>query len=124
MKFDYKSYSNHLESENESLNATIDEIQQAKDKLQNDYQEARDKIDELQHENEILQTKIDILAGKKIIEYQKDEHARLVQIRTDRKRIQEAIELIRKAMVESDITGNGTLNLNKLLEILGDKENE
>ena len=34
-----------------------------------------------------------------------------------------AKELIRKALVETDITGNGTLNLNKLLEILeGDKE--
>ena len=27
MKFDYKSYSNHLESENERLNAIIDEIE-------------------------------------------------------------------------------------------------
>ena len=28
MKFDYKSYSNHLESENERLNAIIDEIEE------------------------------------------------------------------------------------------------
>lgn len=27
MKFDYKSYSNHLESENERLNAIIDELE-------------------------------------------------------------------------------------------------
>lgn len=28
MKFDYKSYSNHLESENERLNAIIDELEE------------------------------------------------------------------------------------------------
>lgn len=32
MKFDYKSYSNHLESENERLNATIDELEERIDK--------------------------------------------------------------------------------------------
>lgn len=41
------------------------------------------------------------------------------QLKEDKKK---AIELIRKAIVETDITGNGTLNLNELLEILGDKE--
>lgn len=33
-------------------------------------------------------------------------------------KIDKAIELIKKAMIENDITGNGTLNLNELLDIL------
>lgn len=37
------------------------------------------------------------------------------RLKEDKKK---AIELIRKAMLESDITGNGILNLNKLLNIL------
>lgn len=60
---------------------------------------------------------------KEEIEELKQENEKLTQLwlesQTKRKN---AIELIRKTMVESDITGNGTLNLNKLLEILGDKE--
>lgn len=32
MKFDYKSYSNHLESENERLNAIIDDLEERIDK--------------------------------------------------------------------------------------------
>ncbi len=35
-----------------------------------------------------------------------------------------AINLIKKAIAIKDITGNATLNLNELLETLGDKENE
>ena len=33
-------------------------------------------------------------------------------------RVNKAIELIKKALIESDITGNGTLNLSNLLNIL------
>ena len=41
-----------------------------------------------------------------------------VEIADLKKKINKAIELIKKALIESDITGNGTLNLSNLLNIL------
>ena len=54
------------------------------------------------------------------MQYQKDKHARLVQIRTDRKRIQEAIEYI-KEMQNSDLIFTHICE-KELLEILGEKD--
>ena len=39
-----------------------------------------------------------------------------------KQKINKAIELIKKAILERDITGNGTLNLNELLETLEAKD--
>lgn len=56
----------------------------------------------------------------------KDKNKYIEQLQQENKQLKEnkkkTIELIRKAMVESDITGNGTLNLKELLEILGGKK--
>lgn len=52
MKFDYKSYSNHLESENERLNVIIDELE--------------DKIIDLETKNDVLKSELsDLKADKK-----------------------------------------------------------
>lgn len=51
MKFDYKSYSDHLESENERLNAIIDELEEKRkydlcfiSHLKEDKKQLKDKI--------------------------------------------------------------------------------
>ena len=81
MKFDYKSYSNHLESENERLNSIIDELEEINE----------DQLTEIF----MLSLKI-----KKAIEYLKTFHF---------------IDNIRILDIKE---------YEKLLEILGEKENE
>ena len=81
MKFDYKSYSNHLESENERLNAIIDEIEEI-------------------NEEQLTEIFMLNLKIKKAIEYIKEHYEYKLKYR--------------EFIIDSF----------KLLEILGDKENE
>lgn len=69
-----------------------------------------------------------VVSNERYNEYKGTLQEQLEQLQQENKELKEkidkAIELIRKALVETDITGNGTLNLNELLNILGEKENE
>ena len=85
-------------------NEELKELQQAKDKLQNDYQNTVDKINELQQENKQLKEN-----KRKAIEYIKSKHA---IIDTDYIRI---FDLFVNRVEQGYI--------NELLEILEDKEN-
>ena len=95
----------------------IKKLQQAKDKLQNDYQEARDRIDE-------LISKID-----RAIEYIKSINN--VEVRRFDYDNFHKYHLISQEELKKKVEEDGTLeghfvevNKDKLLEILGDKENE
>ena len=99
----------------------INELQQAKDKLQNDYQEARDRIDELQQENKQLKERFENLVQEHIDTINRNEEKQ--------QRIDKAIEYIKTHSEMTDLQICGIENvlafrgsLEKLLEILGDKE--
>ena len=83
-------------------NKKIEELQQAKDKLQNDYQEAKDRIDEFKFTIKTQQQMIDELINK----------------------IDKAIEYIKETGLYCDYGDLCSNHTKELLEILGDKENE
>ena len=77
------------------------------EKILDAFEECAKQRQELEQENKKLKESLDFLLNK------------FKKVNTANRK---AKELIRKALVETDITGNATLNLNELLEILGDKE--
>lgn len=88
------------------LLAELEALQQAKDKLQNDYQEAVNKIQELKERYEIL----------------KKEHIDTITRNEEKQQIiDKAIEYIKKDYYTIDM---GDIVKEDLLEILGGKENE
>ena len=96
---------NKLDAQDKIINEQVLEIarlQQAKDKLQKDYQETRDRIDEFKFTITTQQQMIDELIGK----------------------IDKAIEYIKELPDEEEYHGLLYDNEEKrdLLEILGDKE--
>ena len=110
------------------LSYTIDELQQAKDKLQNDYQEVRDRIEELQEENKELNDSI-IWWKNRFYGQQIYDESYKVLSRDYRERIDKAIEYIKEHNViavnkEHLPTGIERCCSAELLEILGEKENE
>lgn len=77
--------------------------------LERELKEANESVTWWSNRYKSLQ-EINKIQARKIIDY---------KLKKDR-----VIKLIHKAMVESDITGNGTLNLNDLLNILNGENNE
>ena len=101
------NYITNLQKENKELQTSVDNCKQENEKL---------KIECFQLENidyleEINREKV----LRKINDEIKDDY---------KQRNEKAVELIKKALIESDITGNGTLDINNLLSILqgGDEE--
>ena len=91
------------------------ELQQAKDKLQNDYQEARDRIDEL--EQEIARLK------EQRYNLKEDFKRHIDRINELTERIDKAIEYIKNNVDNTGWLEIGSNCVKELLEILGDKEN-
>ncbi len=103
---------NNLKTATDEAQEIIIELQQAKDKLQNDYQEARDRIDEFKLTITTQQQMIDELISKidKAIEY-----------------IEEHKQKGYRIPMSDDYEYWNELNedeIKELLEILGGKENE
>ena len=100
-------YITNLQEENERLKE-ITEINNDEEYIYT-YEELQDKVLKLQKENKRLNKQYDLM------EQSLDEKQAVID---------KAIELIHKAMLDSEIIGNGTLNLNDLLNILGGDKNE
>ena len=100
------------------LKREYEKLQQAKDSLQKDYQEAIDKIDELKAEIEELTTDNEWWHNRYNAEHK-------IAFEDFKPKIDKTIEYIKKGKKLSNNKDYDYLvNAEKILEILGDKENE